>query len=379
MCIRDSFLYSPAWASVGVAICLVFALTCNIPLREGLGTGVSFWSKLLPQLMSLTPQLNEPDHDRLRPSGNITPAVVSPLRTIVSASDPNWREVVASTIENEPVVVRGLMRGADAGKFGNASHITFDQLTELYGEFEIAVFTHMTKDKSAIKMPFSEYARRMADGEEVYARAIPDLGFFTKNIDLHWLASLISKQMPLWFTLQTAKGGSTGGYLPLSFYGNDKVNSQAHCDIGTSIFLMLQGRKRWLFWPPSETAYMYPYAQQGNVAFNAGVNVFKPDTASYPEFAKARGFEVVLEPGDVMFFPSMWWHAIQNLDPVTVGSDIPMIDPIGSWRRNSLFTACSLLNPMLVVNAVKAMYQGMSARELYFKGYLVDEEQQGTI
>ena len=45
---------------------------------------------------------------------------------------------------------------------------------------------------------------------------------------------------------------------------------QAHCDIGTSIFLMVQGRKRWVLYPPSQSQYMYPYGQYRNVAYNAG-------------------------------------------------------------------------------------------------------------
>merc|ERR1712146_451296 len=102
------------------------------------------------------------------------------------------------------------------------------------------------------------------------------------------------------------------------FVGSNHVWSQAHCDIGSSTFIMVEGRKRWLLFPPSESQYMYPYGQRRNVAFNAGLNVFAPDLESQPEFAKARGFEAVLEPGDVLFFPSFWWHAIQNLDEKTV-------------------------------------------------------------
>eukprot|EP00656_Telonema_subtile_P017691 TRINITY_DN19533_c0_g1_i3.p1 TRINITY_DN19533_c0_g1~~TRINITY_DN19533_c0_g1_i3.p1 ORF type:complete len:173 (-),score=26.30 TRINITY_DN19533_c0_g1_i3:34-552(-) len=169
-------------------------------------------------------------------------------------------------------------------------------------------------------------------------------------------------------------GGSTGGNLPLSFIGSEKVSSQAHSDIGTSIFLMVQGRKRWLFWSPTETPYMYPYGQQCNVAYNAGVNVFKPDFEMYPEFQKASGYEVTLQPGDVLFFPSMWWHAVQNLDRITIGTDVPMIDILGSWQRNSIFTACSLLNPRLMMNMVNAAWKGLSMREIFFQGYVVDDD-----
>eukprot|EP00656_Telonema_subtile_P017692 TRINITY_DN19533_c0_g1_i4.p1 TRINITY_DN19533_c0_g1~~TRINITY_DN19533_c0_g1_i4.p1 ORF type:complete len:383 (-),score=66.10 TRINITY_DN19533_c0_g1_i4:34-1182(-) len=360
-------LYSPfAFGAVAVAL-LAVSLTSAVPL----GGGLSFWSKLLPQIWNLSESVNIPDFERPHTSNHTANLV--PLPTVISGKDPNWREYLASSIHTSPVVVRGLMY-SEAARFGNVSTMNFETFKEIYGDYEVSAFTHMTKDKSAIKMKYSDYHKRMTEGEELYARAVPDLGFLTQNVDLEWLASLLGKSWSLWLTLISAMGGSTGGNLPLSFIGSEKVSSQAHSDIGTSIFLMVQGRKRWLFWSPTETPYMYPYGQQCNVAYNAGVNVFKPDFEMYPEFQKASGYEVTLQPGDVLFFPSMWWHAVQNLDRITIGTDVPMIDILGSWQRNSIFTACSLLNPRLMMNMVNAAWKGLSMREIFFQGYVVDDD-----
>ena len=49
---------------------------------------------------------------------------------------------------------------------------------------------------------------------------------------------------------------------------------------------------------------------QGNIS---AVSVLKPDLDRYPLFAEARYTDAVLEPGDVLFIPSGWWHAVHSL------------------------------------------------------------------
>lgn len=160
--------------------------------------------------------------------------------------------------------------------------------------------------------------------------------------------------------------------IPQMFVGSSHVWTQMHCDVTSSTFIMVEGQKRWLLFPPTETLYMAPYGHHRNVAFNTEFDVFHPDLESHPAFAKARGFEVVLEPGDVLFFPSFWWHAVQNKDAVTVCIDIALIDPWGSWRRNSMLTIATLLNPNIIWDLVKVISTGQTVRELSFRGYRSD-------
>jgi hypothetical protein len=43
------------------------------------------------------------------------------------------------------------------------------------------------------------------------------------------------------------------------------------------------------------------------------VNVSSPDLAKHPQFAGVGALEVVLGPGDAVFFPSMWAHYTESL------------------------------------------------------------------
>jgi hypothetical protein len=40
--------------------------------------------------------------------------------------------------------------------------------------------------------------------------------------------------------------------------------------------------------------------------------------AEYPFLSLAKGHEVIIEAGDVLFFSSFNWHGVQNLDDLTV-------------------------------------------------------------
>ena len=37
-----------------------------------------------------------------------------------------------------------------------------------------------------------------------------------------------------------------------------------------------------------------------------------PDPDEFPEFHKAKAYDIVLKAGEMLFIPIYWWHAIQN-------------------------------------------------------------------
>lgn len=73
------------------------------------------------------------------------------------------------------------------------------------------------------------------------------------------------------------------------------------------------GRKRWLICPPEAAADLYVTSHM------SPIDGFNPDVAKYPLFAQANCSDVVANPGDVLYYPSHWFHQTLNLDPVTVG------------------------------------------------------------
>ena len=80
------------------------------------------------------------------------------------------------------------------------------------------------------------------------------------------------------------------------------------------------------------------------------VDLYRPDLERFPRFAQARGVEAILQPGEVLYIPSMWFHHIECLDtPCTsvnfwfkcapddpLKVSLPLKDPVRllSMRRN---------------------------------------------
>ncbi|MBA4600862.1 cupin-like domain-containing protein [Thermoactinomyces mirandus] len=65
---------------------------------------------------------------------------------------------------------------------------------------------------------------------------------------------------------------------------------------------ILSGRKRWAFFSPDQTGYMY----------NGAVNAFAPDYEKYPLFKNAKPIYAIQKPGEIIFTPSGWWHQVIN-------------------------------------------------------------------
>lgn len=89
----------------------------------------------------------------------------------------------------------------------------------------------------------------------------------------------------------------------------------AHFDFPNNFACNLCGTRVVTLFPPEQVDNLYI----GPLDFNpAGpaislVDPDAPDFDKYPKYkqAMAASIEVVLEPGDVLFIPSMWWHQIR--------------------------------------------------------------------
>ncbi len=60
-----------------------------------------------------------------------------------------------------------------------------------------------------------------------------------------------------------------------------------------------------LFWSPDQLPCLYCYPDTHLLRRRSRVNVHAPlDAGRFPLFARAQAAEALLEPGDVVFFPS---------------------------------------------------------------------------
>ncbi|XP_040213122.1 tRNA wybutosine-synthesizing protein 5 [Rana temporaria] len=76
-----------------------------------------------------------------------------------------------------------------------------------------------------------------------------------------------------------------------------------HYDVMDNLLIQVTGRKRVVLYSPRDAAFLYLSGDKSEV-----LDVDNPDLSTYPLFSQARRYECILEAGDVLFIPALWFH-----------------------------------------------------------------------
>lgn len=106
-----------------------------------------------------------------------------------------------------------------------------------------------------------------------------------------------------------------------------------HNDDEHNVLCQIRGQKRVILIAPEERDNIYP-----NILYDSGteccdVNASNPDLQRHPLFACVGvRFEVVLEPGDVLFLPRFWYHEVQPMGSFSVSVNYFCSTPLDQLR-----------------------------------------------
>jgi hypothetical protein len=104
----------------------------------------------------------------------------------------------------------------------------------------------------------------------------------------------------------------------VSIWIGNRTIASAHFDLSHNLACCMVGRRRFTLFPPEQVHNLYPGPLEptpgGQVV--SIVDFRAPDFERFPKFrdALAAGQVADLEPGDVLFYPSMWWHHVEARD-----------------------------------------------------------------
>lgn len=106
----------------------------------------------------------------------------------------------------------------------------------------------------------------------------------------------------------------------VSLWIGNRGRTATHWDLPQNIACVVAGRRRFTLFPPEQLPNLY----MGPLDFTlAGqpvslVELDDPDYGRFPRFrdAIASAQVAVLEPGDALYLPSMWFHHVESLDPL---------------------------------------------------------------
>ncbi len=129
-----------------------------------------------------------------------------------------------------------------------------------------------------------------------------------------------------------------------------------HFDFPSNIACVVAGKRKITLFAPDqfENLYVGPFDLTPSGQPISLVDVRNPDYQAFPKYrdAQASSFEAVLEPGDAVYIPSMWWHAVEAL------SDFNVL--VNYWWRS---TPSFLGSPMAALQHAMLSFKDLPSRE----------------
>lgn len=112
-----------------------------------------------------------------------------------------------------------------------------------------------------------------------------------------------------------------GDIAPRIWISNRSIIA-THFDNNYNLACVVGGRRRFTVFPPEQVGNLYvgPLLRTPGGTPISIVDLRAPDYERFPRFRKAveSGQEAILEPGDAIFIPVLWWHGVESLDPLNV-------------------------------------------------------------
>ncbi|WP_434988131.1 cupin-like domain-containing protein [Xanthomonas melonis] len=255
-------------------------------------------------------------------------ASVRPAMAIAERSDgrPGALPLAELCAAAEPVVLRGVaadwalvqagLRSADEAMALLRAHDTGRALQYSYGGPEIAGRPFYTDDGSALNFEVRRGTLSALLDAIAAHRDDPQpptyyLASLPVDDNLHGLRACNDLDL-----------AASGVVAQPSIWIGNRVTASCHYDAPDNLACCAVGRRRFTLFPPQQVGNLYPGPLEptpgGQVV--SMVDVADPDLQRYPRFADAleHARTTVLEPGDALFIPSMWWHHVQALQPFNV-------------------------------------------------------------
>jgi hypothetical protein len=227
--------------------------------------------------------------------------------------------------EGEPVILQGLARGWPLAQRGLESH---DSAATYLKRFCSKKATMVYVGDPAIKGRFFynpdftgfNFDRQRLTLAECIDRVLmhandpkaPALYAGSTDVDIY-LPGLRSEN-----DLMLDHPTFSGNPPIISIWIGNRTVASAHYDQSHNLACCMIGRRRFTLFPPEQIHNLYPGPLDptpgGQVV--SAVDFADPDFARFPRFRQAieAGQSAELAPGDVLFYPALWWHHVEALD-----------------------------------------------------------------
>ena len=242
----------------------------------------------------------------------------------------DWENVDRAVFENEiisanrPAVLRGLLRNWPAVQAGRHSQAS---VVDYFKEFDTGGRVNAMVGPTEIK------------GRFFYSDDYQGFNFGSRKVSistaLDTLLDLAEDPRPPAIALQALHvpdimpsflGDNTMPLLDSDIAPRVWISNRSmiapHFDNNQNIGCVVSGRRRFTVFPPEQVSNLYigPLLKTPGGTPISTVDLRDPDYTRFPRFRQAieSAREAVLEPGDAIYIPILWWHGVESLDPLNI-------------------------------------------------------------
>ncbi|KAK3589777.1 hypothetical protein CHS0354_021110 [Potamilus streckersoni] len=213
-----------------------------------------------------------------------------------------------------PVILRNVEIGPCQEKW------TVEYLAEKGGNKEVKIHVAPTPQMDFIQknfvyrsLPFSEFVLRAAklkqdkffisENEKYYLRALGD--------DPRKDIADISQQFPeLAQDIHIPPFFKKDRFFSSVFrIASPGIQLWTHYDVMDNLLIQVNGRKRVVLFSPQEVDKLYLNGDKSEV-----LDIDNLDDVKFPLFSHAERYEGILNPGDILFIPALWFHNVISMD-----------------------------------------------------------------
>ena len=250
---------------------------------------------------------------------HVAPLCTVPL-TEIDDSMVNERLFYSLTAnKTRPLVIRGLIKNCNAVKKWNANYFTTN-----YGETNLLTlargkhfdkqnaYTSFTHKIDCKYMSIKESLKNMMNEskESFYINNVTEIFMHHPNLISDLNIDCLKKI--------DDSIDENSWYKVNMFMGGPETGSSLHCAVGGNFFFNIYGKKKWILIDPCYSKYL-----RSTPSEQFGFAISGYDIEDNRQVAKLNDvipkYEVILEPGDMLYIPPWWWHYVHNETNFTIG------------------------------------------------------------
>lgn len=231
--------------------------------------------------------------------------------------------LAAARSASQPVVFRSVPLGSCVKEWQSPDYLRAaegDAVVSVHVAERSQLLDFVRKNFAFRHVTFGELVQHVTDATQCYraTKSTPPETWYYRSIAAH----MKSERSNLWTDFAalgkdfTLPPGAKEFIEPRLHQSCLRMNAPplqlwTHFDTLDNVLCQVVGSKRVVLFPPSAYNDLYMSGSSSAV-----INLDAPDLVRYPRFIEAckSAQEVILRPGDMLFFPAMWFHHITTLE-----------------------------------------------------------------